>query len=110
MAQEVILNVDAGANLLIEINVTDSSNNPWNLANYDIASQFRKNPYTNTAYSFTGTGYSNGLLTLTMDAETSAAIPPGRYVYDVEVRNQVSNTRTRVQEGLIVFHPNITQT
>jgi hypothetical protein len=110
MAQEVILNVDAGANLLIEINVSYANGDPWNLSAYDIASQFRKNPYTNTAYSFAGTGYSNGLLTLTMNAATSAAVSPGRYVYDVEVTSQSTNTTTRVQEGLIVFHPNITLT
>lgn len=109
MAQEVLLTVDAGANLLIEINVTDSNNNPWNLAGYDVAAQVRKNPYTNTVYTFTGNGYSNGTLTLTMNAETSAAVPPGRYLYDVEVTSQASNTTTRVQEGLIVFNPNITK-
>lgn len=109
MAQEVNINVDAGANLLIEVNVSYANGDPWNLSAYDIAAQARKNPYTNTSYSFTGSGYSNGLLTLTMNAATSALVPPGRYVYDIEITSQASNTTTRVQEGLMVFNPNITK-
>lgn len=109
MAQEVNLHVDTGANLLIEICITNSNGDPWNLSNYEVNSKVRKNPYTNTSYSFTCNGYANGMLTLTMNAASSALVPPGRYLYDVEITNLVSNTTTRVQEGLIVFNPNITK-
>jgi hypothetical protein len=109
MAREVNLTVDQGANVLIEVNVTDSNGAAWNLSNYNISAQARKNPYTNTAYSFTGTGFSNGLLQLVMTADESATVPAGRYLYDIEATNQISNTTTRIQEGLIVFNPNITK-
>lgn len=109
MAQEVNYYVDQGANVVIEITVTDANGVAWDLSNYTIDCQVRKNPYTNTSYSFSnGTGYANGTLVLSMDAADSAAIPHGRYLYDVEVTS-VTNTVTRVQEGLIVFEPNITR-
>ena len=108
MAQEVNLYVDQGANLQIEITVTDSNGTLWDLSSYTINSKLAKNPYTNTVYSFVGTGAANGLLTLTMNAATSADVPVGRYIYDVEVTS-ASNTTTRVQEGLIAFNPNITK-
>jgi len=108
MAQEVLLSVDQGSNLSIEITVTDSNGDLWDLSTYTIESKFAKNPYTNTVYSFAGTGAANGLLNLTMNAETSASVPSGRYVYDIEITS-TSNTTTRVQEGLIYFNPNITK-
>lgn len=109
MAREVNLTVDQGANVLIEINVTDSTGAAWNLSTYTISAQARKNPYTNTAYSFTGAGYANGLLQLTLTAAETAAVPAGRYLYDIEALNPASNTTTRIQEGLMVFNPNITK-
>ena len=108
MAQEINLTVDQGSNLNIEITVTAANGDLWDLSTYTINSQVRKNPYTNTAYSFAATGAANGLLTMTMNAETSAAVPAGRYLYDVEIKS-TSNTTTRVQEGLIYFNPNITK-
>ena len=108
MAQEINLTVDQGSNLSIEITVSDANGDLWDLSSYTVESQVRKNPYTNTAYTFVGSGAANGLLTLTMNAETSAAVPAGRYLYDVEIIS-VTNTTTRVQEGLIVFSPNITK-
>jgi len=108
MAQEIILTVDQGSNLSIEITVTDSNGDIWDLSTYTVESQVRKNQFTNTVYSFTGSGAANGLLTLSMNAETSAAVPSGRYLYDVEIIS-VTNTTTRVQEGLIYFNPNITK-
>lgn len=108
MAEEVLISVDQGANLQIEINVAYSNGVVVDLSAHTVTSEFRKNPYTNTVYSFAGTGAANGLVTLTMNAETSAAVPAGRYLYDVEILSP-ANQKTRVQEGLIVFEPNITR-
>ena len=108
MAEEVLLSVDQGSNLQIEINVTYANGIAVDLSSHTVTSECRKNPYTNTVYTFVGTGAANGLVTLTMNAETSATVPAGRYLYDVEILSP-SNVKTRVQEGLIVFHPNITR-
>jgi len=108
MAQEVNLTVDQGSNLAIEICVKDANGDTWDLSSYSVGSHVRKNPYTNTYFTFIAEGFANGTLTLTMNAESSTAVPAGRYLYDVEITS-VTNTTTRVQEGLIYFSPNITK-
>ena len=108
MAEEVLLSVDQGSNLTIEINVNYANGDALDLSTYTVACEARKNPYTSTSYSFQATGAANGLITLTMNAVTSNSVPAGRYLYDVEITSP-SDTKTRVQEGLMVFHPNITK-
>lgn len=108
MAEEVLLSVDQGSNLTIEINVNYANGLALDLSTYTVACEVRRNPYTATSYSFAASGAANGLITLSMNAETSNTVPAGRYLYDVEITS-ASDTKTRVQEGLIVFHPNITK-
>lgn len=108
MSQNVNLVVDQGSNLEIQINVTHANGDVWDLSTYSVNSKVRKHFTSNTSYDFSGTGYANGLILLTMNAENSANVSAGRYRYDVEVVS-TSNTTTRVQEGIIEFTPEVTK-
>lgn len=108
MAAVVNLIADQGANLSYEIVVSASNGSLWDLSTYTAYAQVRKNPYTNTYYSFTCNSFANGLITMDMTGVESANVKAGRYLYDVEIVSG-SNTTTRVQEGLITFRPNITR-
>lgn len=110
MAQGVNIAIDQGSNVAIEINVIDTNGNAVDLTAYSANASFKKhaNAYANTAKTFSTVGYANGLLLLSMTAVESANTTWGRYLYDVTVTHTISNTTTRVQEGILTIRPSIT--
>ena len=83
---------------------------PLDLTNYTVKSQMRKSYSSSTAYNFTASIYNatNGKVKLELTAAQSEAIPPGRWLYDVEITSP-SGTKTRVVEGIVTVTPQITQ-
>jgi len=109
MASISNLYIDAGATYSNIITVTSSNGQPLNLTGYTVASQMRKSYGSSTVYSFTSSVFNtNGQIRLQLTPEQSQAIPPGRWLYDVEITSS-SGTKTRVVEGIIVVNPEITQ-
>lgn len=104
------LYVDAGATYSNIVTVTASNGQPLNLTGYTVASQMRKSYQSSTAYVFTASVYdaNNGKIRLQLTDVQSAAIPAGRWLYDVEITSP-SGTKTRVVEGIITVNPQITQ-
>jgi len=68
------------------------------------------NIITVAAYNFTASVFSvaSGQVRLQLTATASRSIPPGRYLYDVEITSP-TNVRTRVVEGIVTVTPEITQ-
>ena len=54
------------------------------------------------------TGGVDGIVTLSLEAATTANIYPGRYLYDVVVTS--GSTRARVLEGIVNVTPQVTKT
>lgn len=109
MASISNLYIDAGATYSNIITVTSSTGAPLNLTGYTVASQMRKSYGSSTAYSFTSSVFNtNGQIRLQLTPQQSQAIPPGRWLYDVEITSS-SGTKTRVVEGIVVVNPEITQ-
>lgn len=109
MASISNLYIDAGATYSNIITVTSSNGQPLNLTGYTVASQMRKSYGSSTAYPFTSSVYNaNGQIRLQLTPQQSQAIPPGRWLYDVEITSS-SGTKTRVVEGIVVVNPEITQ-
>jgi hypothetical protein len=50
-----------------------------------------------------------GEITLVLDGHDSSDIPPGRYLYDVEIVDALNNVKVRVIEGLVILTPEITR-
>jgi hypothetical protein len=104
------LYVDAGSTYSNIITVSGSNGQPLNLSSYTVASQMRKSYQSSVAYAFTASIYlaAEGKVRLQLTDEQSAAIPAGRWLYDVEITSP-SGATTRVVEGIVTVNPQITQ-
>ena len=94
-----------GATFKRQLTWTDSSNTAINLTSYTSRMQVRANVNSNativaltTENSRIALGGANGTVTLTIDANTTANIAAGLYVYDLEVVSS-GNEVTRLIEG-----------
>ena len=110
MASIANIFIDAGANYSNTITVASAGTAPLNLTGYTVKSQIRKSYTSTIAYNFTTSVFNavEGKLRLELNAEQTGAIPPGRYLYDVEITSP-SGFRTRVVEGIVTVTPEITQ-
>jgi hypothetical protein len=110
MAIKANLILDQGSDFLAVIDLTDTSDNVYDLTGYTVTSQMRKNYASASATDF-GTGHNGngGQITLTLPSADTSDIEPGRYMYDVEITSS-GGSKTRVVEGIITVTPGITRT
>lgn len=108
MAEKVNLYIDQGSNAAIQIDVKAANGAAIDLTEYDITSQIRKHHLSANAVTFTCTGFANGTLYLELTANQTASVEPGRYYYDVNIKD-VEESITRIQEGLVTFNFAITR-
>lgn len=110
MATQANIFIDQGANYSNIVTVSGTNGNALDLTGYTVASQMRKSYTSSTAYSLNATVYnaSAGQVRMTLTASQSEAIPPGRYLYDLEIASG-SGAKTRVVEGIATVTPQITQ-
>lgn len=65
---------------------------------------------SNTTASFDASiDTSNGTITLRLDANVTANIVSGRYVYDAIVNDSANNTIIRIMEGIVDISPSVTR-
>ena len=94
---------------LIIVYLTDGTT-VANLTNYTVSSQLRKN-YTSTAYetiNATINTPTSGIIIMSLTAAQTAALKPGRYVYDLEL-TKADTTISRIIEGVITIRPEVTK-
>lgn len=109
MAQRVNIILDQGTDFSTTVNLSDSSGINLNLTGYSANSQMRKTFSSSNSTAFTTSlSVANSTLTLSMNNETTAALSPGRYVYDVELKSS-SNVISRILEGLVTVTPEVTK-
>ena len=104
------LTVDQGSSFSVTIELSDALGNALDLTNYIYRAQLRKSYGSNTytAFSVTVTNDpTDGQLTLALSSEQTGALRAGRYVYDIEIENDVEVTR--VLEGIITVSPEVTR-
>ena len=111
MAAYLEITIEQGANLTSTVTVSDTQGDSVNLTTYSASAQLRKSYYSTSANTLTATitGNANGQITLSMTAANTAALTPGRYVYDLVITNSVDNSVTRVVEGTAVVLPSVTR-
>lgn len=111
MATVANLFVDAGADYSNLITVASSSAIPLDLTGYTVKSQMRKSYNSSVAFNFNTTIYDaiTGKVRIQLTSSESGAIPPGRYLYDIEITQTSSGIKTRVIEGIVTITPQITQ-
>lgn len=106
---EIVL--DQGATFSTVITVTDDSTTlPANIQGYSFQSMIRKSYYTANASAnmlCSIVDSANGNVSISLDANTTANIKAGRYVYDVKATN-TGGVVTRILEGIITITPQAT--
>lgn len=100
--------IDQGTSFSTQIILNDAAGAPVDLSAYTIKSQFRKTYSSVNAYSFEATANSTGAIVLSINAASSAAVPAGRYVYDLLV-NDIAGNATRVLEGQVTINPSVSR-
>ena len=104
--------IDAWADYLNTVTVTDSSGSALDLTGYTAAAQIRKTYESSAAtVAFTvafNSDRTTGKLDLTLTGAQTAAVDQGRYVYDVLITSG-AGALTRVVEGISTINPRVTQ-
>ena len=83
---------------------SSSSNSATNLAGFHVAAQMRKHAGSSTATAFTvdfQDPLTSGQIILGLTATQTAALKPGRYVYDIVITKD-SNKQTVVEGNVLV--------
>jgi hypothetical protein len=104
------LYLEAGTTFSTTITLDDVYLNTYNLVGFTASSQMRKSYYSANASAVFLTTISGGAgqITLKLNANTTANLVPGRYVYDTLITSP-SNEVTRILEGTIDVSPGVTR-
>jgi hypothetical protein len=100
---------DQGATFNLNFTVaTDGT--PWNLTGYTFAMQVRRSTNnSSTLLNITSaTMNSSGNVAVTVSATTMNTVPPGRWVYDIELTSSGGQV-TRILEGRFIVKAQVTQ-
>lgn len=109
MAEKTNLVIDQGSTYSSNVVLKDINGDPVPLSGYTANSQMRR-WYTSsnvTASFATSINTATGTITLSLSSAQTAAIPSGRYVYDVEISD--GSIVTRVAEGIVTVTPEVTK-
>lgn len=109
MAIKANIVIDQGSTFQTSINVTDDDDNVVNLSGYSANAQMRKHYTSSNSFSFTTSiSPTLGIVTLSMTANTTNSITPGRYMYDCELTD-TNGAVTRLVEGVVTVTPGVTR-
>ena len=111
MAMTAYLDIDQGSDFVAIMELENDDGTPMNISGVEIYSQFRKSYNSSIAYSFSCeiVDAVSGKFSLILTGVSSSTIRPGRYLYDIELYNPNTNSKTRVVEGVITINPEITK-
>jgi hypothetical protein len=101
------LYIEQNADFAATITIDDVYQNLYDLNFFTANSQMRTSYYSSNAAAIFSTfiNANNSTLTLELDADTTANIAPGRYVYDTLLINTNTSERIRILEGIIDVSP-----
>jgi hypothetical protein len=117
MAQYEEFTIDQGADAAIEIHLVNSDGSAKNLTNHTIAAKLKRtfnsdSDDTTIFNSIVADPATDGIATLSLTNIQTDSLKPGRYVYDVEMSFQDSDSNTiieRVLEGKILVTASVTR-
>jgi hypothetical protein len=93
-----------------DIVLQDVNGEAYNFLDYNAAAYAKRSYYqANASFVFvvSSTDPTNGVLTLSLDANTTSNITPQSYVFDIIIQDQY-NTVAKVLEGRIFVAPGVT--
>lgn len=107
MGLKANLKIDQGATFEVSFYLKDEYNNPIDLTGFTGTSKIKKAyGYTNCCSFDVTINEEAGLVSLLINAEDTAEIPAGTYVYDCVLTND--DTTSRIVEGLVTVSPGVT--
>jgi hypothetical protein len=104
------LYIEQGTTYSTTITLDDVYNNAYNLVGYTANSAIKKSYYAAnaTAVFTTVINPNTATITLSMTAQRTANIAPGRYVYDTKITD-MNNNVTRILEGIAEISPSVSK-
>ena len=104
--------INSGADFSQSFTLEGTDNNSaLNLTGYDVDAQFRKWSGSSTSVSF-GTTITSpptlGQIFLTLSAQNTSPLKPGRYVYDIILTDNFG-VKTRAVEGMVLVREGVTR-
>ena len=99
------LYTDQGCTFSHTIPVYGINDEPFNLTGYSARGQIRKNYTTTNFVAFTCTVQGSSVV-ISLTANQTRAMKPGRYLYDVEIYN-ASNNVIRIAQGIFEIDPSV---
>lgn len=107
---------EQGATKSIQMVWRDSEGDPIDLTDYSVRSQVRQTHHSidpildlgDEGYISILTPETNGQLSIVIPASVTASLPSGRFVFDIELEDDVG-TVTRLIEGSFVVTPEVTR-
>ncbi len=104
------LTIDQGTTFLTTMDLVNDDGSPVDVSDYDFTSQIKKSYYSTGVTANISVGIvsaANGNINLSMTATETAAVRPGRYLYDVKMTSNTTNTTIRVIEGIVTVTPQV---
>lgn len=103
--------IDQGTDFNVTIRYLNDDATAIDLTGYQARSQMRRSYYSTTATTIAAniSNPTDGNVTLILNANTTANLKVGRYLYDVEVVENTTYTVSRIIEGIITVMPEVTK-
>lgn len=104
------LYVEQGADFRTVITVSNDDGTAKDLSGYEAQSQMRRSYTASTSFPIEANIINalNGEITLSISAEATAVLKPGRFVYDMIITD-ADGVVTRVIEGIVTVSPSVTR-
>lgn len=111
MAVYANLVLDQGSDFSVVIQYLDSAGSSIDLNGYQARSKMRRSYYSANATTLTTyiSDANNGNVSLSLNANATANLKIGRYVFDVEIFANTTYTVNRIVEGTILVMPEATK-
>lgn len=103
------LYADQGSYFSTVINVGTLGDSDLVLTDYTARGRIKKSYMSSMAVDFIAdiTNEAAGEISISLESVTTAAMKPGRYMYDVEIVNTLNDRVTRILEGQIEIMPGV---
>jgi len=105
--------IEQGEDFSANISLTALNSASYNLSSYSVRSDIRRSYWSEDATaSFTTElidGGNDGEISISLDSETTQSLTASKYVYDVFLINNSSNSKSKILQGTVYVDPSSTK-
>ena len=110
MAQFVEIDIDQGTDFRLDLGLKNDDGTPKDVSGFIFSSSIKKSFYSLyevASFIVDDTNADVGSVVLSLSAEVTSELKPGRYLFDVK-QIDVGNKVQRLAEGIVTVNPQIT--